>query len=559
MVCGALLFTIWFTSTTYSSLIDFITVTLNRPDLKPLIVTSLFTYNKYLVIYKLHWVLYPLIAGVSILLLRYRTLIIGKTYLAICFIQISLHHIHLFYKKLVFKEKIIIAFLLIFYLISVLLNNYFKEISYDEAWGYHYYINKPFFFPFILFNTYPLFNLITHFFTFLPFNTLQSIRVPSLLFGLQTLLILFYTIYKHFGFFLSVSALLVLLSSPLFYTYSTLSRGITLSLLFSVIVLHITLQIIAGNSFNNREKFLFVIANLFGIVSMPTFFIFTISTSLYLIFLNYKQRKFVKSILSLSLVIFLGSLIFYLPVLLNAGTSLIYHNNHYVFSMGDLAIKGISFLIGLCKLFFASKWIGVAVLFFALVSLITKHSSFIKKRILQYCIFVIGCTLIFRAFSGNIFPERSLNYLVFCFVVLLLLFAETLLRKTTFRLNFTLAVSFVVLFVFSSVYNHKVLYSAIEDRDAKVIGALLMKYKIETVYIDEDEFWIRVPMIEYYYSQQNEAIQIATSALNSTRFRPFNLDDKYDCIVCKPLSGIQIQSAYLEIFRNKDFVLWKKL
>ena len=556
---GALFITIWFSRTSYSLLVNFITQTLKRPDLKPLIITSLFTYNKYKIIYQFHWVLYPLIIIISGMLYYNSRLIHKNLLIVITYIQISFFHVLLFFKTLNWKEKLLLSFGCCLYVALVLYNNHLKEISYDEAWAYNYYINKLFYFPLILFNTYPLYNLITHFFTFLPFDTLINIRIPSLLFGVLTLLGLFYILYKLESLFLAGLGLMALHASPLFYIYSSLSRGITLSLFLSVIVLHITIRIITGSPFKKRYRFLYIISNFLGIASMPTFIVYTLSASLFLIYLKHKQKLFVKTLLLSTSIIFLGSFIFYFPVLLTSGSALIYHNNHYVFNVFDTANKLTSFLFGLSQLFFVSKYVVILLLFISLSLLFLKPLIHIKKIIVTYSLFVVMFTLAARAATGNIFPERSLNYVILFFIIILIWITGILLHWLSYWLKVTLALSLFVLFSFSYIHNQKELFRPAEDKDAKIIGKLLIKNEVKTAYIDEEEFWYRVPMIQYYYSKGHKQITFSTSSSNSTRYQPFNINNNYDCIVSKPSFGNTINSLYKEIYRNNNFVLWKRL
>lgn len=555
----ALFITIWFSQTSYSSLVDFVTQTLNRPDLKPLIIKSLFTDEKYQAIYKLHWILYPLIIIVSLALYYNSRRILKNLFVAVCYIKISFFHVLLFFKTLSLREKLLLGLGCCLYVALVLYNNHLKEISYDEAWGYNYYINKPFYFSLILFNTYPLYNLITHFFTFLPFDTLINIRLPSLLFGMLTLLALFYTLYRHAGFFVAGLGLMVLTASPLFYIYSSLSRGITLSLFLAVIVLHITLQIMTGGAFHKRYRFLYTITHLLGIVSMPTFIVYTVATSMFLISLNHKPNIFVKSVLRSMIIIFLGSFIFYLPVLFTSGSALIYHNSHYVFNVIDTAAKLISFLHGLSQLFFVSKYIVLLLLFISLVLLFIKSVVPSNKTIIRYAVFVIVFTLSARAATGNIFPERSLNFLVLSFVIIFISAISLLLHQLSFRLKVGFAFSLLVLFAFACFHNQKQLFAPAEDKDAKIIGELLIKNEVKTAYIDEEEFWFRVPMIQYYYSEDRKHISFETSSTTSTRYRPFDLNNHYDCIITKSSFANNINLFYRKIYRNNYFVLWKKL
>jgi hypothetical protein len=146
---GALLIAVWFSRSSYHSLVDFVTATFDRPDLRPLITNSLFTRERYEAIYKFHWTVYPVIITASVYLYYYSAVIYENALLAVWYIQLSFFHVILFFKNLKRYEKISLAIIVAFYCMLVLYNDFQKEISYDEAWGYHYYINKPFYFPLI--------------------------------------------------------------------------------------------------------------------------------------------------------------------------------------------------------------------------------------------------------------------------------------------------------------------------------------------------------------------------------------------------------------------------
>ncbi|WP_147204169.1 hypothetical protein [Segetibacter aerophilus] len=552
---GTLSASIWFSNSSYSSLLNFVTDTLKRPDLKPLIQKSLFPPKKYQLIYKFHWMVYPVILAVTIALYLNVRKISVHVLFAIRYIQSTLFHIIIFFKALPAKEKLLLGAGAVIYVFLILYNNHLKEISYDEAWGYNYYINKHFYFPFILFNTYPLFNLITHFFTFLPFDTLVNIRIPSLLFGLLSLLGLFYILYKRAGFALSALALAILAASPLFYIYTSLSRGITLSLFISILITQIILRITDGNTFSKRYRFLFIILNILGIISMPTFFVFTICNSIFL----YYYTRHLKPILTSAAVIFVASFLWYLPVLLTSGVSLISHNNHYTFNIIDTINRLSDFLFGLSQLFFSSKYIMLLLLSLAFVSLPLKPLAGSKKTIIDYCLFVIIFTLTARAITGNIFPERSLNCLITNCILIFISLISIFVRRTNASTKAVLTLSSIAIFSYLCIRNQKELLGPVEDKDAKIVGDLLIRNDIENGYIDEEEFWFCVPMIEYYYSEAQKNIHFSTSAINSTRYKAFSADDKYDCIITKTTSSNNYRLDYKELFRNNSFVIWMRL
>ena len=61
----------------YNSLLKFIVVKLNRPDLYNLLKDSLFTEERCSLIYKIHWIIYPLLIFLLITYFRYRKIIIN--------------------------------------------------------------------------------------------------------------------------------------------------------------------------------------------------------------------------------------------------------------------------------------------------------------------------------------------------------------------------------------------------------------------------------------------------------------------------------------------------
>ena len=555
---GALLISIWFSRSSYTSLINYVTAKLNRPDLVGLITNSLFTKENYDGIYRLHWIIYPLITALAITLYYHAFLISKFLRLGALYLRSVLLHIKIFFKNLTTKEKLVLTSISFLYVVLVLYNDHLKEISYDEAWGYNYYINKPFYFPLILFNTYPLFNLIAHVFTFLPFEQVINIRLPALLFGLLSLLALFYTLRRKVGFFLTIVALFALVGSPLFFIYSSLSRGITLSLFFAIIVFHLVSNVAESNTFSSRFRSLFVFFNILGIISMPTFIVYTFCNSLFLIHRKRKEKRIFSHVFVAFSIICAAAFIFYLPVILNSGPTLVANNIQDGFTVTDTFKKLLSFFYGLSALFFVSKYACIAILVISIV-LMFATSITAKKTMAVYCIFIILSTVITRAITGNIFPERSLNYLILCFIYIFV----WLISLLTFRFSRwaipLIGIAVTALFCLAFIHNEKELFRPVEDKDAKTIAVVLLQNDVKTAYLEEEEFWFRVPMIEYYYSTKGKHINFSTSEKKSSRYKPFSNVDDYDCIVTTPTNVINNAFNFKVIFKNNSFVLLKKI
>ncbi len=62
-------------------------------------------------------------------------------------------------------------------------------ISYDEQWGYNYYTDHPFYYSFFTYNSYPLFELTTHFFKRMPFTMQINLRLSPFIFGMAACLL----------------------------------------------------------------------------------------------------------------------------------------------------------------------------------------------------------------------------------------------------------------------------------------------------------------------------------------------------------------------------------
>ncbi|MDQ6813369.1 MAG: hypothetical protein M3040_06525, partial [Bacteroidota bacterium] len=532
--------------------------TLQRPDLKPLIVTSLFTQQKYQLIYNVHWLVYPVITAVSFVSYIYAAPIYNTLLLISGYLKTSFSHVIVSFKNLPSKEKLVLVILCCTYCGVVLYNDHLKQITYDEAWGYNYYINKPFYFPVILFNTYPLFNVVCHLFILLPFDTLLDLRLPPLLFGLFTLLTLFYILYKSTGFVLSAFALVLLAASPLVYIYSSLSRGITLSLFLAVVVLHIVIHATTYKDFNRRYRFLYIVANVLGIISMPTFLLYTVGNTLFLMVSNKNNTVVLRSIITSVVIVFVVALTFYLPVILNTGLSLIYHNNHYSFNIVDTIDKVSSFVFGLSALFFVSKYIALPLLFIALILIFKRRLPAFEKTTVKLSMFIILFSILMRAATGNIFPERSLNYLILSFILICIALLSFLFNYYSKGVKLAILLPLLLVGGCAFVYNQKQLLLAVEDEEAKTIATLFLGNEVKTVYIDNEEFWLRVPMVEYYYSKEHKQIIFGTSEKNSTRYRPFSFDNNDDCIVTGNSSSYDRVSGYKIIYTNKSFIIWTR-
>lgn len=555
----ALTIAVWFSISSYVSLVHFVTNKLHRPDLTSLITKSLFTEKKYRFIYSVHWVIYPVI--ISFAVASYMNA--GKLFFAITqaehHLKLTLSNVCSFFKNESSTRKIFLFVAGLAYVIAILYNNHLKPISYDEAWGFNYYINKPFYFPIILFNTYPLFNLITHFFNYLPFDTLINIRLSTLLFGLLSLVGLYYTFIRRVGFLLTSLSIFVLFASPFFFIYSSLSRGITLSLFLSIIVFHLVLQLVQHNFISSRYKFLYIAANVLGIISMPTFTVFTICNTAFIVHKQNKNKQFTKGIITSFFTIFSLSILFYFPVIMNAGLDLLKHNDYYSFNILGTLNELSAFIAGSSALIYGHKYVAMFVIPLSIFTLYVKAQNTAIREMVLYSLFTMICTIVIRILTGNIFPVRSLNYLAIPFIIFAISVVSTALPYLPKYTQLVFKYACLYLLILSFFRNQRELLSPPEDKDAKVVAEVMLANNFSTAYIDEEDFWLRVPMINYYYWKKQKEISFKTSFTNSTRYKPLVESDRYDCIITEDSLANNLGKSYIELGRTNSFVLWKRM
>jgi len=65
------------------------------------------------------------------------------------------------------------------------------ELQYDEMWSYNYFTSRPFYFTVFSYNNYPLYQLSTQLFKWLPFSMKVNLRLPVLLAGISACIILY--------------------------------------------------------------------------------------------------------------------------------------------------------------------------------------------------------------------------------------------------------------------------------------------------------------------------------------------------------------------------------
>jgi hypothetical protein len=539
---------IWLEQHTYSQLIAFVLSKLNRPDLYDRFVNKLFTEDRYQFLYKLHWLIYPFVLFLWLLIMikfnRIYTMLhtIGKAFTT------SFYNLRDYYKNTGKKEKSILLLIsLIYFLLS-----YYKvfnlDITYDEAWNYNYIIGNPPYFSFLLFNTYPLYHFIASIIDWLPGDSVILTRSISIFCGWFLLIFGYYMLQQIFGKKIALSLAFIMMASPLFILYSAFAKGILLSTLFSSIQLYCFEKIIYQQS--KRHAILFYITALLNLICLSTTLVFTAILSAGLIFQALKKDKRYLSIkfTGLTIIVIALSSFFYLPLFFSSDPGSIINN-----PQSNRTAPLYAFFNETSILFWGNNLVNFALVLIGILLLL--HKKYYHKILLP--LVVIFFTALFVVFKQ--LPDRTLSFLLLPYLLIigaLLQYMAGLIKKPAMKNTFFIAVIVLSLFP-NAVFTNRYVKPVNENKFlAKEISNWMLRNHVKTCYVQHPDFWVFYPTIEYYYRKNNEQWKLNNSQLNSVRYLPFAKDDKYDCIVTDTIVDLSIEAAYDLKMQRDDFKIY---
>jgi hypothetical protein len=207
--------------------------------------------------------------------------------------------------------------------------------------------------------------------------------------------------------------------------------------------------------------------------------------------------------------------------------------------------------------FFYFPYVNLLLLLLAVgLSFITKN-IFIKK-VLMCSILIIFTDALFAVLNKDIVAARAFacELVSYIFIIASCLYLIPFKEiKSTFR--YALAVCVLVILFSCSYYNNKdYLNPPYYQEEVKIISDILLKNNVTTCYVNNSNFWIHYPIIQYYYTIQHKNWILYTSDANSTRFAPFNLKVKYDCIITELNVTQQLYKGYDIIYKGSDFLIF---
>ncbi|MBK7691425.1 MAG: hypothetical protein IPJ31_10000 [Bacteroidetes bacterium] len=180
----------------YDSLITYVLQSLHRNDLYEVLTKKYFTREKFALLKMLSWGVSACSLILLLVFFQYRSkLIKGLQQSA----ETVFSLIRKFRTAVCNNSKLVNRLLFVSLLLVLVRSIYYAStfyIQYDEAWNYNYFLQNTIFYSGLAYNNYPLHNVISWFFIKLLTPSTFVLRLPSIIAGILTCLLVFVTIKK---------------------------------------------------------------------------------------------------------------------------------------------------------------------------------------------------------------------------------------------------------------------------------------------------------------------------------------------------------------------------
>ncbi len=543
----------------YNTFIKWIVVIVQKNGIENLLREKALTSQKFKFIQKLCYAAIALLPFLLVLLIKKKEKILWFISFIWKSIVFSWKGVFEIYGTAAKQENLIVLLLLLIIFIKSLHYIIAWDLQYDEMWCYNYFTAQPFYFSFFMYSNYPLYEVITHLFKWLPLPMKINLRLPVLLTGLLACFVLYACLKKYFKSHLPALAGMVLFAfMPVTTFYMLYARGVIFELFFVIAGLF-SLLFWFRNKHRSAYLVIYILANVLGLYSMPTHVYYWLTlaiTGTIVCFQN--ESVYIKKFTLCNLLVVLFGFVCYLPIWLASGFSFVTNatanksdiQNAFEYIPG-LTAEMAQFFTGFNSGFLFLILICVALLFFA-----KQFRSYRYLLIISIVLYLLP-TGIYLLQKFDI-PERAFAFTSLAIPLtgaVLFKSVETLIKKSFAYL----LIFFLGLFIAIVSDNHSFLnWSRQQDREAIQLSKLFLENNITTCYDNSvgSGFFYYYPAIEYYYRMNNKTINFTLAASNSVRYKPLLSSNNYNCIVYK-LHTVDTPrlNRYKEIFRDtaQDF------
>jgi uncharacterized membrane protein len=403
----------------------------------------------------------------------------------------------------------------------------------DEASTYNDFTSKGFFTSITKYpapNNHVLFSIISTFFNYLPLEPLVKLRLPNLVIGLASSLVLYSLLKEKFNHKVAVLPHLLFSFSYTITFYSVFARGYML-IIFFTLVCYWSIERFREKEYNKKYLWIYSISSILGFYTIPIFLFVSASFGLYLLYLFYSQKNILKQLVLCHFFIAIITVVLYSPIIYYNGLDAIINNEFtkklnfkevfiYVINHGcDIYDK----LIGIRSRYFI-------IAFMLSLLLLYKLSSDYKVRsILLFSILFFILPQFFMLFQKVIPGIRTWSYLIIPLILGIAVVLSYLLSKKSVSMNIIYAVGILVIITQVYIFKKSHLFAALQnDYDSSLLSQAILKNKYKQIYFESDSGCFEYVNFNYFVLSQHKNVHI--SYLPQTKLIERTLNN-YDCIV----------------------------
>ncbi len=550
--------TFFFFSNSYTSFIQDVLDSIQRPDLEKVLREQYFPLEKFDRIK--WWLLLSSVvsAGGLSVMYRYKEEYHRQIDGIASSGNIYLNKLKLIYLSFSKTGRIALGLLLFILLCRSVYFATTFYIQFDEAWNYNFFLDKQIFYSIGAYNNYPLHNIVSWCFVHLLGSSVLVLRMPSFLIGLFCTFFIALGI-QHFVRNEKIALLSAGLFSclPVSLFYMLYARGVMFEILFALLVCILILQY--GKSGFTFKRILFLsLLNALGTYSMVSHPYFIVSSfAAMLIFSVLYERKNSMMVIAYGFFSMLFSLVMMIPMMLGTGLSPVLSvlSNHQAVSIKDIIsyVEKVSFFItGFRSSFYLFFLMSISLLVY-----------FFKKnrRLCMLSLFNSSLLLLplFIPWLTNVYPpERAISFLV-----LVPLSYATLVFYMVYQMNvgrfilYPFALLGMVVFSYKA-YTHPFLnWSRALDKQVAEVAILFKQENVNRVYNDCRDFGYFIPGIEFYFRQQHMSIEFNSSSKISTRYTS-TIDSTIQYVVFSKQSFTGSSLGDSQIYALGDVMIFKR-
>jgi hypothetical protein len=552
----------------YDSLIASVVATVHKNGLGEKIRNGIFTRSRFTFLQHMAWLVFVLAPFCCWFAVRYRFSITGYGRFLVMSVWQSIKAIGYIFKnnspgqnRSVFALVMVIMLFFIYRMITSFLN-------YDEMWSYNYYTANHFYYSFFTYSNYPLFEMTTHLFKWLPFPMKINLRLSPFIFGMASCFLLYACCRKYFNnHFIAMAGVAAFAFTPITIEFMVSARGVMHELFFAIAGIFSFLFWL-NNPDRKQYLVIYFLAGVLGVYSLPTHFlllVFLLVAGLWIL-VKKTDRPSAFLFVKINLFILAGFLILYAPILLTTGASVFENLVRSRASYYDIIMELPYFIQYLLMSYAGYSYISISV-FAAAIAFILLLKNKLHGNSPFILMLVVGLPvsiIFFYLVTGFNYPGRSLPYGGLTIPLLIFLFVQMavpwLNQNSIWKKR--LVIPAIVLMLLLDDYFYLPVNSI--NRNVATVARLFTDSNIVSCYDNSSHsahFYYYYPGIEYYYRVEHKTIEFTISAKNSMRYKPLLRGDKYDCIVYDSnVRDSSRASTFHEIYQDPagKFIIWMR-